>query len=220
MMRIILLLLVALAGPFFTYTHASTLVVTTTPDVAVVTSEQSHAVTKKATEAAPQQAVSTAAVSNVEEATEAAATTANANEPIVSTEAPVIQTVASTEEAATTDAATVAVATEAANTETPTKVEKQEAVTDSVTESRDILLVEMEEEEQEVMGTGQLVGIVIGALIAVIFVIAVIILVVRRMGQYSTAKKRKPQKQEGIMISPLRRKPARQEEKKNKFWKI
>lgn len=181
-MRIVLLLLVALAGPFCTFIQASTLVV---PTVAGVTPEpvilsETTAVIAKTEESAPQEATSTPVP--VSEATEAAASTEKA--PSVSTEAQVIQSEIPIETAAPTDAAkSTVLPAEVATTEAVVKesIAKPKEIEKPESESQDGVEIEGEEG----MGTGQLVGIVIGALVGVIVVIAVIILVVRRMGQYS-----------------------------------
>ncbi|KTF91906.1 hypothetical protein cypCar_00015592 [Cyprinus carpio] len=198
MMRIILLLLVTLTGPFCTFTQASTLVVPTaigsTPQPNLASDSPTFTYTTEVT--SPQDAVSTS--EPAPEVTEAAATTEEV--PMVSTTAPVIQSEAPFETTALTDTtqSTEAVPIETTSPEATTvfaEAEMPEKVEDIESKTAD------EEVEDEGMGTGQLVGIVIGALITVIVVIAVIILLVRRMGQYSTAKKRKPQKQKSILIS-------------------
>lgn len=182
MMRIILLLLVTLTGPFCTFTKASTLVV---PSAANTTLEPNPvsdppAFTDKTEEPAPQDAVSTS--KPAPEATEAAASTEEV--PVVSTAATVIQSETTLETTAPTDTtqSTEAGPKETAISEATTVIagaKSEETKKDEVTVSTGV------DVEDEGMGTGQLVGIVIGALIAVIVVIAVIILVARRMGQYS-----------------------------------
>ncbi|XP_048065823.1 uncharacterized protein si:ch211-156j16.1 isoform X2 [Megalobrama amblycephala] len=184
-MRIILLLLVALAGPFCTFTQASTLVVPTAVDLTPVPGTVSEAPDVIATteKIAPQEAASTPAP--VPEATEAAATTEEA--PSSSTEAPVIQSDDQIETSAQTDAPKSGEAgpEELATTEALTEDKEPTAQSEIVKETGSESPNNVEIEGEEDTGTGQLVGIVIGALIGVIVVIAVIILVVRRMGQYS-----------------------------------
>ncbi|XP_050973781.1 podoplanin isoform X2 [Labeo rohita] len=163
MMRILLLLLVTLAGPFCTFTQATTLMVPTaigiTPETNVVSTQP--VVSAKTEVAAPQDSTSTDAPAR--EATEAAASTKEV--PVVSTTAPVTQSETPVEKTTLTDTTQ---STEAGTEETATP----EATTDIKNQGED-------------MGTGQLVGIVIGALIAVIVFIAIIVMVARRMGQYS-----------------------------------
>ncbi|XP_059378659.1 podoplanin-like [Carassius carassius] len=185
MMRIILLLLVTLAGPFSTFTQASTLVVPTNVTAATepnLVSNQSN-FTAKTEGSATQAAVSTP--TPAPEATKTASSTEVV--PVVSTTAPVTQSEASSETTAPTDTAQ---STEAGPKETTSpeastliqesrKVTLKAEVTAPPSETTDVKV------EDEAMGTGQLVGIVIGALIAVIVVIAVIILVAKRKGQYS-----------------------------------
>ncbi|XP_073675283.1 podoplanin [Garra rufa] len=185
MMRIALLLLVTLAGPFCTFTQASTLVVPTsidtTPESNLGTNlPEGTAQTEKTV---AQDAVSTPAPTT--EATEAAASTKEGS--VASTAAPVIQSEAPLETTTLTDTTqtTEAVAPAPEETDAPentTSIEPSAEPKDAVETQSEPSEVEM---DNEGMGTGQLAGIVIGALITVIIVIAVIILVVRRMGQYS-----------------------------------
>lgn len=179
MMRIILLLLVTLVGPFCAFTQASTLVVPTAIDTTPEPNPVSDppASTDKTEEPAPQDAVSTS--EPAPEATEAATSTEEV--PVVSTAAPQsevpLETTALTDRAHSTEAGPKETAGhETTVTQQPRAEEPKDAES---TETPNVQL------EDEGMGTGQLVGIVIGALIAVIVVIAVIILVARRMGQYS-----------------------------------
>ncbi|XP_067251054.1 threonine-rich protein isoform X2 [Chanodichthys erythropterus] len=191
-MRIILLLLVALAGPFCTFTQASTLVVPTAFDLTLVQGTVSEAPDVIATteKIAPQEAASTPAPVPV--ATEAAATTEAPSlteeaPSSSSTETPVIglddqiKTAAPTDAPKLEEAGPEEMATTEALTEDKEPTTQPEKVEEIGSESPTNVKIDGEEDT----GTGQLVGIVIGALIGVIVVIAVIILVVRRMGQYS-----------------------------------
>lgn len=185
MMRIILLLLVTLAGPFSSFTQASTLVMST--DVTSATepnlvSDQSD-FTPKTEGSATQAAVSTP--TPAPEATKTASSTEVV--PVVSTTPPVIQSELSSGTTAPTDTAnsTEAGPKETASPESSTLIQESGRVTLKAAETETPSEFTDVKVEDEAMGTGQLVGIVFGALIAVIVVIVVIILVAKRKGQYS-----------------------------------
>ncbi|KAA0713981.1 hypothetical protein E1301_Tti017448 [Triplophysa tibetana] len=179
MTRIILLLLVALTGPFCTFTRASTIVVPTATnlDTTGVNESNEPSVTEKVEEQAP---LSTGGP--LPDATDV---------PVTSTDAPVVSTEAQVQSEAPTETDVQTDTTTSAQPETEelfhtTTIDEGGAISDELNQtesetSKNGVLID----EEEATGTGALVGIVIGALIAVIVVIAVIILVVRRMGQYS-----------------------------------
>ncbi|CAL8368798.1 unnamed protein product [Lota lota] len=211
-MKVQLLILLALAGPFCGITRASPTGLPTekggatdaTPDITegkvqhvVVTgapSTQPEAVpAKAATEAAPEAAPE----ATTEPATEATTEATPEATPEVATGAAT---------GAATDFATKAVTamataftTQAAATDLPTATTKlvevtQEVLVVNTSVPTDGLVAEKtntsEEEdnvvvEDEGLSSGQVVGVVIGALIAVVIVIAVVIAFVRRMGKYS-----------------------------------
>ncbi|XP_056319495.1 uncharacterized protein si:ch211-156j16.1 isoform X2 [Danio aesculapii] len=181
MMRIILLLLLTLTGPFCIFTQASP---TVPPSSLEMTSEQTSrsapTVIKQTEETSPAVASTQAPVLDTTEQL----TVMTKGVPAASTNAQVTQT----------ESAAPTAATESPKAGTEEKNDTQTtagAATDHVVESGVLMdnINETESEpvdiENEGMGTGQVVGIVIGALIGVIVVIAIIILVVRRMGQYS-----------------------------------
>ncbi|NP_001119889.1 podoplanin precursor [Danio rerio] len=170
MMKITLLLLLTLTGPFCTFTQASP----TTPPTSLETTSE-----PKPSETSPPVASTQTPVSETTE-----------KMPVMTAGVPAASTapqVTQTEPAASTAAA-------AESTKAGTEVKNDTeatigAATDHVVGTTDedgkespspVNIV-----DEEGMGTGQVVGIVIGALIGVIVVIAIIILVVRRMGQYS-----------------------------------
>lgn len=172
-MRIILLLLLTLTGPFCTFTQASPTVPPTHLETSEPKSELSPTAVIKQTEGtSPPVASTQTAVPKIKIAT----TTEGV--PAVSTDA------ASTAVAETTEAGTEEKnGTQSTNVTAAYDVEEPGVKKDNnkETESKPVEHIE----NDEGMGTGQVVGIVIGALIGVIVVIAIIILVVRRMGQYS-----------------------------------
>lgn len=201
-MNVQLMLLLALAGPFCAFTHASpteipeelntaidetvadpVAEVTEAPkvDLTIITgppaTEPARAPEEIVTEeVVTEEVAATEEVVATEVVTEAAppASTVNTEEAVVETEA------AATEapEPIITDHPVVETAepTETATVEVqPTGAAKAETGEDVV----------VEDDTEEGLSSGQVVGIVIGALLAVVIVIAVVIAVVRRMGKYS-----------------------------------
>ncbi|CAB1420866.1 unnamed protein product [Pleuronectes platessa] len=156
---------------------------------AEVTSSSPVEATEAATEAAAEAATEAATEAAAEAATEAA-TEAESEEitesitvPTVITEEPVLETEAPTAaaeapEPLATDAPAVETAapTEAAEVE-PVATAAAEAVTEG-----DVVVVD---DTEEGMSSGQVAGIVIGSLLAVVIVIAVMTAACRRMGKYS-----------------------------------
>ncbi|XP_024148792.1 podoplanin [Oryzias melastigma] len=122
------------------------------------------------------------------------------------TEAPAEETEAPAEETSAADAVTNP---PALDSETPAE---------SVEEQTEGLLGDEVTVDEESLSSGQIIGIVIGALLAVVIVIAVVIAVVRRMGKYSSAKSRKTAKKDSAVVSPLRKKPSKQKQSA-KFWR-
>ncbi|XP_068454377.1 podoplanin isoform X2 [Clinocottus analis] len=190
-MNVQLMLLLALAGPFCAFTHASPteipeelhtaideIVADIAPEVTDAPKEELTLITgPPATEpaAAPEE-VPIEEVATTEVVTEAAppASTVNTEEAVVETEAaateapePIITDPPVVETAEPTETATVEVL--------PTGAAKVETGEDGV----------VVEDTEEGLSSGQVAGIVIGALLAVVIVIAVVIAVVRRMGKYS-----------------------------------
>ncbi|KAM3617993.1 uncharacterized protein V6R79_013684 [Siganus canaliculatus] len=192
-MNVQLLLLLALAGPFCAFTHASPTVLPTELDdgkthyVTVATPEVTNAPVEDFTVitgppptepvAAPEQVEVTEAV------TESAppSTPVFTEEPAAETQAPTAAATAAAE-AHVTDAPVEKVETaappepEGAQTEPVATAPAKAPLDDDVV---------IEDDVQEGLSSGQVVGIVIGALLAVIILIAVVIAVVRRMGKYS-----------------------------------
>lgn len=188
-MKVQLLLLLALVGPFCAFTHASptalpedldTGVTEMPPEVPEVTeapkeeltvltgapdtdppAAPEEVVTEAATEAAPPAPVETEA--SIVETEGPPAVTEGLPEPLV-TEAPAVVTAAPTEAA-------------------PEEEEKQPVATAAAELEPDVVIEE--EATHDGLSSGQVVGIVIGALLAVVIVIAVVIAAVRRMGKYS-----------------------------------
>lgn len=178
MMRIILLLLVTLAGPFCIFTQASTLMVPTAVTATIESNRVENQTDFPAEKegSTPQDAVSTSLPAP--EATEAT----NATElTAVSTTPPVLQSEAQTDTSQSTEAGPK----ETKSPEASTVTKEAGAETGKAKETATPSETPHVEVETEGMGTGQLVGIIFGALITVIVVIAIIILVARRMGQYS-----------------------------------
>lgn len=174
MMRIILLLLVALTGPFCTFTSASTLVAPTAFDLNVTaTVEPDQPTVTEKTE--KPSALPT--VVSVSEVTEVSATAENTSVVTIHIQSTVSEAENTTDPTTSTESDT--------ETEEPVYPTVIQEIPTTIQENNNTAIAEKDVEIEEAMGTGQLVGIVIGALIAVIVVIAVIILVVRRMGQYS-----------------------------------
>lgn len=187
-MNVQLLLLVALAGPFCAFTHASPTTIPTDSGVAVATE-----IIAAATEAAkeelsvlstdppatePAVAPEVFATQVITEATPAV-TEVNTEAAVVETEAPPAVT-EGPEPFIPTDSPVV-------ETAAPTVAEdvdvKPEATAPAKAETDGKVVVE--DEPDDSLSSGQVVGIVIGALLAVVIVIAVVIAVVRRMGKYS-----------------------------------
>ncbi|XP_035238977.1 calphotin isoform X1 [Anguilla anguilla] len=276
MIRVALLLLLALAGPFCAVAHASTLVpasaledapvteasvaLEATPEAAAAAADPAEAAEPAApaavdaTEPAPEEAAAP-------EPTDApAAAPAEAAEPSAAPEAPPEEVPAevpgevpaelSTEVPAEASAAPAEAPAEAAEDPEPATAAAEPAVATQppapeepaapvVTEPPAVapeapaapaqaeetaadptVLVEVTEDG---MGTGQVVGIVIGSLLALIIVIVVVVSVIRRMGRYSSSPKKtkKSKAQENILVSPLRRKTGKKEkEGRPVFWKL
>ncbi|XP_033485344.1 podoplanin isoform X2 [Epinephelus lanceolatus] len=183
-MNVQLLLLVALAGPFCAFTHASPTELPSELDVtaapAITTEANEGTIENLSVNTDPPATKSAAApeVHTAEVITAAAPVTeVNTEAAVVETEAPPAATEGP--EPFITDQPVVA-------TLAPTvaaKVDnKSEATAAAKTEADDEVVVE---DEPDGLSSGQVVGIVIGALLAVVIVIAVVIAVVRRMGKYS-----------------------------------
>ncbi|XP_032376588.1 podoplanin isoform X2 [Etheostoma spectabile] len=218
-MNVQLLLLLALVGPFCALTHASptgippqpdetTKTVTDIPEASDSPKEELTVITgPPATEpaAAPEEVAT-------EVVTKAAPTAFTVNTDVVETDAPAAATTVAAPEPLITDAPVV----ETEATTEPADVEDQPEVTEA---AQTVGGVVIENDTEEGLSSGQVVGIVIGALLAVVVLIAVVIAVVRRMGKYSSAKSKKPAKKDSVMVSPLRKKSAKQQER-SKFWKF
>ncbi|XP_035797113.1 podoplanin isoform X1 [Amphiprion ocellaris] len=219
-MKVQLLLLLALAGPFCAFTRASPteLPADTTEEIPVT------AAVPDATNAAKEELITlvtgppaTEPAAAPEElmtevVTEAApATTVIMEEAVAETEGPVASTAAAPEPLVTDAPVVTEAPTEAA------EVPDVPAEATAAVETNEEVVVE--EGSEDGLSSGQVVGIVIGALLAVVIVIAVVIAVVRRMGKYSSAKNKKPAKKDSIMVSALRKKSAKQQERA-KFWKF
>ncbi|XP_042263691.1 podoplanin [Thunnus maccoyii] len=194
-MNVQLLLLLALAGPFCAFTHASP---TGTPtDAPVITTIQAsatdlpmtiHTIADEATDPTKKDLTfvtnppTTAPAAAPEAATVAVtvADTPSVTEDHVSeTDTPVPASTAASQPLITRPPV---VETEAPSD--PATVEDQtEATTAAAGGTGDEVV--MEEGTEDGLSSGQVVGIVIGALLAVVIVIAVVIAVVRRMGKYS-----------------------------------
>lgn len=185
-MNVQLLLLLALVGPFCAFTHASPTEIP--PELGTTGIAELPHVTgaAAATEASKEDLPEVTGPP----ATEPAAVPAQGTEVAVTEAAPAI-TVANTEASeADTSAATETqqpLTTNAHPVETaaPTTVaEGQPEVTAAAeTETKEGVVVEGETEEG--MTSGQVAGIVIGALLAVVIVTCVVVGMVRRMGKYS-----------------------------------
>ncbi|XP_069545213.1 podoplanin [Brachyistius frenatus] len=182
-MKVQLLLLVALVGPFCAFTHASPTEIPTGLDsgttervteviyITEPSKEELTAVTgPPATEPAlvPEFVIVTTPPSDTfapKEAVVATKIPANtitaAPEPLL-TDAPVFETEGPTEDTEAVDKPEMTI---------PAKVDATEEV---------VIVTQTDE-----LTSGHVVGIVIGAILAVIIVIAVVIAVVRRMGKYS-----------------------------------
>ncbi|XP_042348281.1 podoplanin isoform X2 [Plectropomus leopardus] len=190
-MNVQLLLLLALAGPFCAFTHASP---TGIPeDLAEVPVTSTPAAVPEATEA-PQEELIVITGPTATEPVSAHKEVDVVTEAEVSTEA-VTPTITFNTEAAVVETETPPAATEgqelitdppALQTAAPTEPKEAEAPAEATaaakTETDDGVIVE---DPDEGLSSGQVVGIVIGALLAVVIVIAVVIAVVRRMGKYS-----------------------------------
>ncbi|KAK9515506.1 hypothetical protein VZT92_026147 [Zoarces viviparus] len=229
-MNVQLLLLLALAGPFCAFTHASPtgipegLDARTNDSEADIVTEVTEVPEAYSTSITPPpkhqeattkvvvtEGVTTDGVAATEVVTEAAATHAV----IVTTEEAVVETGAYA--AATAAPGLITTDSPVVETTGPTKAaDVPVQPTDAAkAETGDDVVVEGTEEG---LSSGQVVGIVIGSLLAMGIVIAVSIAVVRRMGKYSSAKSKKPGKKD-VMVSPLRKKSAKQQER-TKFWKF
>ncbi|KAL7397889.1 hypothetical protein ABVT39_001287 [Epinephelus coioides] len=183
-MNVQLLLLVALAGPFCAFTHASPtalpseLEVTAAPTIATEANEGTSEDLSTNTDPPTSEPAAAPEVHTAEVITEAAPVTeVNTKAAVVETEAPPAATGGM--EPFITDQPVVATA---APTVTAEVDDKPEATAPAKTEADDEVVVE---DEPDGLSSGQVVGIVIGALLAVVIVIAVVIAVVRRMGKYS-----------------------------------
>ncbi|XP_066500793.1 uncharacterized protein si:ch211-156j16.1 [Hoplias malabaricus] len=177
----LLLLLLALAGPFCPITHASTLVTSTTqPDVTTATdfttaNEATEPRTEQDVTATPEKFethvpnFTETTVENVADTT-LALSTASIPETELTTE--------HTEKASVTD--TQPQTTKITRMETTVQEHMVDVAQDGGEEPTKA--VEVDDSGLE---KGHVVGIVIGALVAVAIIIAVIVVVIRRMGQYS-----------------------------------
>ncbi|XP_067447956.1 uncharacterized protein si:ch211-156j16.1 isoform X2 [Thunnus thynnus] len=249
-MNVQLLLLLALAGPFCAFTHASP---TGTPTDALpgITTEQPSATdlllttlstTVETTDAPKEDLTSvtntpTTAPAAAPEAATVAVTVADipsvTEDHVSETNAPVPASTAASQPLTTH---LPVVETEAPTD--PAKVKDQTEATGAAEEGTGDEVV-MEEGTEDGLSSGQVVGIVIGALLAVVIVIAVVIAVVRRMGKYSSAKNKKPAKKDSAMVSvyfteyrlkiipDLRytlkgplRKKSAKQQERSKFWKF
>lgn len=186
-MNVQLLLLVALAGSFCAFTHASPTELPSEVDgtaAPAITTEADEGTTDELSVITEQPATETAVAPEVHTAeviTESAPVTEVNTE--VNTEAAVVETEAppaATKGPEPTDQPVVATA---APTVTAKVDDKPEVTAPAKTEAYDEVVVE--DEPDKGLSSGQVVGIVIGALLAVVIVIAVVIAVVRRMGKYS-----------------------------------
>ncbi|XP_042159537.1 cytochrome c1-like [Oncorhynchus tshawytscha] len=168
MIKVQLLLLLGLVGPFCAVAHASTLV---TPLERVSDIPAATDILEGATDAP---------TAEPKTATDEVGTKAPATDKPVTTQ--VDEAAPNVTEAAPTETeATEAAGQEAATTEAPAVATMAPANPEATAEAEEEELVV----EEEGTGSGQVVGIVIGALVAVIIVIAVVIALVRRMGKYS-----------------------------------
>ncbi|XP_076596130.1 podoplanin [Chaetodon auriga] len=188
-MNVQLLLLMALVGPFCTFTHASPTVFPSQPDVwtttivADVTPDATHYPQDNhnvVTGPPP-----TDPVAAPEEVATQVTILAVPFSPALTTEEPIAETEAPTPAAAT------APPPEPVNTDAPAvETRAPSEVTEADVQPK-VTAVEPDEEvvveggNDEGLSSGQVVGIVIGALLAVVIVIAVVIAAVRRMGKYS-----------------------------------
>ncbi|KAJ8388957.1 hypothetical protein AAFF_G00125180 [Aldrovandia affinis] len=163
MIKVQLLLLLALAGPFCAVAHASTLVSATALEEAAVTEA---AVAPEATGEAKEEG--TAAPPEAADPTEPAPAEPLPAEATEAPEAPAPES---------TEAPEAPAEPPAAATEAPAAPPEDVDAGASPT-----VLVEITDDG---MSTGQVVGIVIGSLLALIVVIAVVVAVIRRMGRYS-----------------------------------
>ncbi|XP_054905838.1 mucin-2 isoform X1 [Poeciliopsis prolifica] len=228
-MKVQLLLLLALAGPLCSFTRASPTTVTS----------YSSSVTKKAEETiitgppptdpqvAPQDVeFSTAAT---EANTDVSTTESNlilGTTSVEVTRAPTVHTSTSAETASPppeTTAAPIFETTGSEETSSPfidgTEAPIDPTMSPGATTGTDNDNAGVTVETQEGLSTGQIVGIVFGAMVAVVIVIAVVIAVLRRMGKYSSTKSRKPAKKDSVVVSPLKKKSTKQQER-GKFWKF
>ncbi|XP_049921704.1 uncharacterized protein si:ch211-156j16.1 isoform X2 [Epinephelus moara] len=183
-MNVQLLLLVALAGPFCAFTHASPTVLPSELDVTAapaITTEANNRTIEElsvTTDPSATKATATPEVHTAEVITKAAPVTeVNTKAAVVETEAPPAATEGP--KPLITDQPVVATA---APTVTAKVDNKPEATAAAKTEADDEVVAE---DKPDGLSSGQVVGIVIGALLAVVIVIAVVIAVVRRMGKYS-----------------------------------
>ncbi|XP_051281910.1 podoplanin isoform X1 [Dicentrarchus labrax] len=223
-MNVQLLLLLALVGPFCVFTRASpTVIPTQLTDVLTATEADAPLGTTTAlkeeltvvTGPSPTEpaAAPEGVATDVSTVAAPPATTVVTEQSIVETETP----------AAAYSEAPEPLITDPPAVETAAPTEAAEAVDPPAgtasAEGKQLEDVILEDETGDGLSSGQVVGIVIGALLAVVIVIAVVIAVVRRMGKYSSAKNKKPAKKESVLVSPLRKKPAKQQERP-KFWKF
>ncbi|XP_019115623.1 podoplanin isoform X1 [Larimichthys crocea] len=232
-MNVQLLLLLALVGPFCAFTHASPTALPTEVSDMVTATETDISADATAAPDTPDapatQGTLDADLSIVTgpPATEPAAAPEEVATEVVTEAAPPAVTVNTEEAIVETVAPTPAAATNEApeplitdppivETAAPTMAGEAEVVAEVTEKSEDVLLTD---DTPGDLSYGQIVGIVIGALLAVVIVIAVVIAVVRRMGKYSSAKNKKPAKKDSVMVSPLRKKSAKQQERP-KFWKF
>lgn len=198
-MNVQLLLLLALAGPFCAFTHASptgssaNLEVTNPPTQHSQETDvpTSHTIAHAATDA-PKVDLTlvtghppTAPAALPEEVQTVTATAEPApsvnEEHVVETDAPTLAPTAA-QQPRITDPPAPAVET-AAPTHPAEAEDQTEATGASEANTGDNVV--LEEGSMEGLSSGQVVGIVIGALLAVVIVIAVVIAAVRRMGKYS-----------------------------------
>ncbi|XP_070823688.1 podoplanin [Chaetodon trifascialis] len=189
-MNVQLLLLMALVGPFCTFTHASPTVFPTSADdgVTEITADTTADATHNpkdnlnvVTGPPPTDPVAAPGEVATEVATVAVppSPAVTTEEPIAETQAPIVVTAPPPPppEPVNTDAPAVETAapSEVTEADVPSKGTAVEPHEEVVVEGGNV----------EGLSSGQVVGIVIGALLAVVIVIAVVIAAVRRMGKYS-----------------------------------
>ncbi|XP_007553433.1 podoplanin isoform X1 [Poecilia formosa] len=231
-MKVQLLLLLALAGPLCSFTRASPTTVASYSSSAPEETKTTVITGPSPTDppVAPQDAtLSTAEPVATTEADIDVPTTESNQIPETTTvevnEAPTVHTLAFAETSSPPPETTAAPAfetTASEETSSPLKDETEAPIDPTMSADEatgtDGGNADLTVETEEGMSTGQIVGIVIGAIVAVVIVIAVVIAVLRRMGKYSSTKSRKPAKKDSVVVSPLKKKSTKQQER-GKFWK-